>query len=44
MSAPICQFCAAEPMKLVIAIPSEDETMIALYQCDQCKRVAAQVE
>ncbi len=49
MSAPLCHYCAAESMKLVISFPlpglnAPEGPKVALYQCDQCKRVTAQVE
>ncbi len=45
MAAPLCQFCAGNPMleKFRIHIPAGDKQLV-VYQCEQCKRIAAETE
>ena len=41
MAAPLCQFCAGDPMLEKVRVPLGDGKQTVIYQCDQCKRVEA---
>ncbi len=44
MSAPVCQFCAAEPMTEKVRLPLGPNKQTVIYQCEQCKRIEAVTE
>jgi hypothetical protein len=51
MSAQLCHFCGGDPMLQKITfpliaekIPTAGSPRIAIYQCEQCKRIEARTE
>lgn len=44
MSAPLCHYCTATAMIEKTRVPQGNGKWLAIYQCDQCKRIEAVTE